>query len=342
MRHRDLEVDNIRKLVGESTNVARTDDLIASFLSKVDRIVEDRFYSKRRLDGGQLSGIWKDCLETVKRDIAVIDGVFTEVPATRTRPKGEIYEMRFVSFMKMKDGPVDHRDVYQLFSFRLRLSRRSVDMDFEAHPVGFTYHAAERVLERGKDIEAAMLRTATELARSLELIACAESHAIEHCRSLFNVPFEDASGALLGEFVAAAPDINRSTEFRKGVVWDVEANRNHQRFFLARTFVDRYLLEPAQAYGMNLLDLWKNEAGEPYRISNARRCMTHGEGLAEYDYLMGDGDIKSLIGLVFADADVRRGMLRHYGEGGVNGTDALLPCGRWYEPHVFLELPEAA
>ena len=340
MRHQDLEADNIRKLVQESAVVEGVDTRMEEFLQKVDRLVYGEFRKHRRLTGTQLRGLWNECMAMVRKDIVVIDGVFTEIPATLAKPKGEVYEMRFVSFMKMKKAPLGYVDIYQLFSFRLRLSRRSVEMDFHGHPAGFSYHATERVLERTKGTDEAMKRVATELAASLELIWAAAEHSLSACEGRLHIPFRDASGALLGEYVHSndAHQYHRWL-FTKGRarVGDLGERRN-PAFFIALTFVDRYLFEPVQSYAMNLLSLWREEAGETYQNANSRRCWTLGQGLAVPGDIERDDDKWDMLRLVFADKAFRRAICRGRPEE-ASPADRMLPAGRWRVNEVEYSRP---
>lgn len=328
MRHRNLEVDEIRTLVSESRVVENTDARMAAFLERVNTLVNARFSNHKRLTGQQLKAIYDECMELVGKDLVVLDGVFTEVSATLSRPKGEVYEMRFVSFMRMPNPPGDNDHLYQLFSFRLRLSRRSVDLDFQWHPVAFSYHATERLVERSTEKVEAMKRIASELAASLELIVCGEKLAVERNGGRFHVPFADASGCLLGEYVPFDLAAVKSTAFRRKCSQEKLHGVPTERLYVARTFVDRYQLEPVQAYAMNLLSLWKKEGGEGYRKANATRCWTEGEGLAVRTSLdPRPGDIK-MIELIFDDPSFARAHCRGKPDD-THAQDYLLPLGRW-------------
>lgn len=335
MRHRDLEAENIRRLVQESAGLEDVGTRIGDFLDRMDKLVNERFKAHRRLSGPQLKEIWSECQSMVARDVVVIDGVVTEVPPTRTRPKGEVYEMRFVSFMKMQNPPPPLTDIYQMFSFRLRMSRRHVWLDFQGHPVGFSYHATERVLERTTANVEAMKKVATELSRSLELIEACKTHALSKTEGRLHIPFEDASGALLGEFVPHSRHFLRKSAFNKWSTADSEHAGKEERFFVARTFVDRYLLEPVQAYGLNLLSLWREEGGNGYDVANDIRCWTAGEGLA----VVGDADRDpahyALLDPIFEDRAFQRAHCRGRPEDTMP-EDHALPKGRWHVPYAEL------
>jgi hypothetical protein len=332
MRHRHLDAENIRTLVTESRVVENTDTLMMAFLEKVETLVNERFRSHRRLTGPQLRAIYDECMDMVAKDLVVLDGVFTEVPPTRTRPKGEVYEMRFVSFMRMQNPPPGDAILYQLFSFRLKLSRRSVSLDFQWHPVAFSYHATERLVERSSEKAAAMRRIATELAGSLELIACADAISIKSGLPNFHTPFADASGALLGEFVPYSPPKTKSTAFKRSCAHDHVIGNPDQRLYIARTFVDRYQLEPVQSYAMNLLSLWREEGGDGYTAQNERRCWTEGDGLAVMTPFVERTGCVRMLELVFADPSFKRAHCRGRPED-TQANDFLLPMGRWREQH---------
>jgi hypothetical protein len=337
MRHRHLDAANIRTLVNESRMVENTDALMTALLEKVESIVHARFKSHRRLTGPQLRAIYDESIALVEKDLVVLDGVFTEVPATRTRPKGEVYEMRFVSFMRMQNPPPGDAILYQLFSFRLKLSRRSVFLDFQWQPVAFSYHATERLVERSSEKEAALKRIATELAGSLELIACADAIASKNDVAIFHMPFSDATGALLGEFVPYTPPKTKSTAFNRACAHDHQLGQPDQRLYIARTFVDRYQLEPVQSYAMNLLSLWKEEGGDGYRKQNERHCWTEGDGLAVLTPYEERADCMRMMELIFADPSFKRAHCRGKPDD-AQATDYLLPMGRWRECHHVPEM----
>lgn len=328
MRHRELEMHDIRKIVHESGMVEKVDFRITDFLDRVDALVDERFYRRRRLTGEQLRSIYHECMDIISKDVVLLDAVFTEIPATRTRPKGEVYEMRFVSFMKMTRLGPQFEDLFQLFSFRLRLSRRDVELDFCGHPVAFSYHAGERLMERGPETNTAMKMIASELAAHLELIRHAERHAIAHTDGRMIIPFRDQSGALFGEFIDVGAQFNRSTRFRKRSVKEAVPTTSSERFFVAKTYVNRFLLEPVQRYSLHLLSLWRNEASEEYETANARRCWTEGEGLAVQGPCLDDPNIERMLGLAFENHDFRRGLGRGCPEEPLP-EDPFLPMGSW-------------
>ncbi len=141
--YRDQTVSKIlaRQTAAGSRVAARA--AFEDVFNSVNGACKHRFRSGRRLQGGELSEIFK----AFERDfdgnvdsIAAFDG---DRPATRTRPKGEAFER-----IRVHTSPFENDGVVWLWTTRLFASRKTAVFETSRLPFSWLQHAVARVYER--------------------------------------------------------------------------------------------------------------------------------------------------------------------------------------------------
>jgi hypothetical protein len=271
MRHQGLEISGIRKLVTEREKIDAVDGLTKVLISNIDRLIADRFAKGRRLSFTELRTVFQQADDVFRQKTSAVATSFTHVPGTFARPKSFAAESLYLGIRRMKTPPNGFYDVYQLFAFRLLGSAKCVMLEVEYLPLAFQYHAAERLLERVRDTDAAFLDVAKALAQWSLVIKKAQYTAVHRIGGFLNIPAVDNRGALLGEYVSQLPEPAVSIEYneRGGFESRWAAPTLRHSMFIVSTFVDRFVLRPNQLFSMNLLTDWKSRLSEEYERVNS-------------------------------------------------------------------------
>jgi|GEM_PF-6911775 len=142
IKHRNLVAPQIKSLVGDTTFVLggnrAFEDIFTEVLTSLGRV----FDRGRRLRETELTGVMGNLDALIRNHLPIIRAEHDFLPPTRTRPKGEAHEFRYVFLGSVNGGE------YRLVAMRLLGTRKTIKLETHQLPVGFTYHAAERYLER--------------------------------------------------------------------------------------------------------------------------------------------------------------------------------------------------
>lgn len=266
LKHRNISADSIRSLVQEDTGAAAVADEITAIYDTLHEVITPTHINGRKLKGDVLSSVFEECCNRFVNMSNPIDADRSFREATRTRPKGEAYQARFVSFKRIEDSLSKHEQ-YQLFNFRIFASRKLVRIEYQQQPFAFQYHAAERLLERGQEKQGALRRLAESVYRASAILLAAQKYSTEKLDRRMIVPMSDGSGLLLGDY------ISKSVSSGKRRTYDHSSCRENginiagsDTTFLARTFVSNGMLRPDQLKLTQDIAKWQTD----YNSENLR------------------------------------------------------------------------
>lgn len=191
MRHQGLEVSGIRKLVSEREKIDAVEGLTKVLISNFDRLILGKFAKGRRLSFDELRSVFKQADEVFRQKTTAVATSFHHVPGTFARPKSFAAESLYLGVRRMKNPPPGFHDVYQLFGFRLLGTAKCVMLEVDYLPLAFQYHAAERLMERVRDTDAAFLDVARSLAEWSVLLKKAQYTATGKIDGFLNIPAKD-------------------------------------------------------------------------------------------------------------------------------------------------------
>lgn len=255
-KHRTITADAIRSLVSEDAAAQRVAAEIPEIYGALDRAIKPFFQNGRKLKGEELRQLFENCIEHFKRMAPPVDYDSAFRPPTRTRPKGEAYQARFVSAKRIENS-LNGREQYQLFAFTIFASRKAVVLDYQEHPITFQYHTAERLLERSQEKASAIWRLANAVYKWSAVIILAQKHSLADLDSRMLLPLEE-SGILLGDYVPRSLfSGTRRTYDANGCREQKAKMENTDYTFLARTFVSVGMLRPEQIKLMNDMNTWE-------------------------------------------------------------------------------------
>lgn len=261
MRHSELDVEKIRDLVKSSEGLPGRATSVFQLFVDISDIVTDHFVQNKRLPDGVLEQILAACDETVKK-FKPISCRQDHRPATKARPKGDRFELCY-SLLIQPRRVEGFDDFYQLCSMRIYATRKNLRLDFITHPAAFQYHAAERFMERAVDIDDALQSLGRTLIEWLPYIYGAESGLMTDGGCC--LPVGDNVGMMIGEFTEHASSTAIRYDFGKNtgpLPTKMPKPIGPDRTFMARTFVARTQLRPAQAHAMKLLSDWHANSDE--------------------------------------------------------------------------------
>lgn len=259
MRHDNLDAEKIRSLVKASEGTSERNDLLSNLIEAIGLIVVKRFALNRKLPGKTLELLFKHCDSVIRDRFRPLDYQHDRKPSTRTHPKGEQLESCYSMLVHLSGRENGFYDLYQLVSVRLFATRKFFRIDVIAHPAAFQYHAAERLMERTMGVEDALDVLGRNLSKWIPFISEAELRLPTDGGCC--VPVEYNAGMLVGEFTNKLAVGAMRYDFNKNGVdtTPLRMNPGHMRAFVARTFVSRHQLRPAQAYAMKLLTNWDQQ-----------------------------------------------------------------------------------
>ncbi len=247
MRHDSLDVEKIRNLVKSNEGFSRRHDLLAGAVGLIKVTARSHFSSGGGLTSKALGAFFRVCDGVIRNDaFRPLQYSFDRKMVTTAR------QARYSMLVPMSAAE-GFDDLYQLVSVHLWGTKKSLRLDVILHPMAFQYHAAERLMERTNGVDDALDLLGANLSKWMPFAALADTAL--PTEGGFCLPVGDNTGMMIGEFT----DKLRSYALRlkvdkQGV--DERHLRIDRRFFVARTFVSRHQLRPAQAYAMNLLTEW--------------------------------------------------------------------------------------
>lgn len=329
-RHHSLEASGIRKLVAESRGMETTDAVLTSTMTAMEKLVMERFSKGKKLDGGRLQNLLKSCDAIFRDRIRPIRYHSETLPATKVHPKGDAYEVCYVGVKRLAADLANYDELYQLFSFRLHVTRKSVSISLESLPYAFQYHAAERLMERAENVDTAFWQIASDLAEWSTMLKKSEYFARRHNEGSMSVPIMGTAGILIGEFAPRAT----SPSDRKVVIDGIglrlcrlsvrEGSQSHM--FVGKTFIGRFVMRPNQAYSMKLLTDWRAAHSETY-------CPTVSDTVWERRHLTPQavlsGEAVSALVSILDNPILRRSLHPDHLVNRIVQSDWDLPLGEW-------------
>lgn len=271
MKHRNIDAEAIRHLVREDANAARVSEEMTSIYQALDDAIKPFFITGKKLKGDDLRAMFEECCDRFIQISLPVDQDRSFRAPTRTRPKGEAYQARFVGVKRIENSPTG-TEQYQLFGFSIFASRKTVILDFQEQPFAFQYHTAERLLERNSEKVNALHRLGAAVYAWSATILLARQYALKELDNRLVLPMQDNTGILLGDY------IERSIYSGKRRCYEYSSCREQDRFianlnfgFLARTFVSNGMLRDDQRLLMDQLVAWQQE----FRDQNLASIRSH-------------------------------------------------------------------
>jgi hypothetical protein len=264
MRHRELSADDIRLLAADAATVDHSREGLAWVQSTIEKVVGSHFYNGRRITHPQCKALAAQLDDLVQRRMAPLDIRDRERRPTLAKPKGGAVESSYVGIFRMKDSPSFDR-LYSLYTLRTTITSRAIEVEYNTLPVAFTYHVAERLMLRTRDVSEALHDIGNELADWAVFLSKTDGRP-QFSHNFMAVPFMDRRGALLGEYVNIRHVENFLVRYDEDGEFISESQPwlKTRRHFLVRTFVDRYKLRPNQSHAMRLLETWRREYDDVY------------------------------------------------------------------------------
>ncbi len=252
--HRDLAASDIRKLVAELGGVSILTKDLVNYVTLAGGFVLQRFARGKRLSASDLQDIFENADQIVGSDIAPCGRWRASREANRFHPNGQKMEAAYMIICT--DGAN-----FQLYAIRIEGSQKKVRFEITGIPFGFTYHTAERYLERYGKTDYPLNAIGRGLVDYAFCLFVTGPFARDRNAGHMNIPAPDGSGIFLGEF----KDFNSLSyclEFdcyggRKLPVDNVFLTRSP--IFVAQTFVDRHQMRPEQTAAAQMLADWTAE-----------------------------------------------------------------------------------
>lgn len=261
-KHQNIDREAIANLVNENRLTLDIARQIKAFYDELDAIIAPFSVSGRKFKGDDLKDLFSGCCEHFETKMPILDRDVTYREPTKTRPKGEAYQARYVGFKQIEDANA-RTEQYQLFNFSIFASRKKIELAFQEQPFTFQYHTAERLLERAESKKDALRRLAEAMYIWATPILESKRHAYKSIDRKLAYPMPDGSGLLLGEFIA------QNIYFGSRRLYDHNGCReqtmkvdNYDFMFLARTFVGNSLLADGQLSLAEQLLTWLGKHSE--------------------------------------------------------------------------------
>lgn len=255
-KHQNIDREAIVDLVAENQLTTRVSQQIKAFYDELDAIIAPFSVSGRKFKGNNVKELFSRCCEIFETKMPVIDRDISYREPTRTRPKGEAYQARYVGFKQIENADA-RTEQYQLFNFTIFASRKKILLTFQEQPFSFQYHTAERLLERTETKKDALKRLAEAIYTWSTAILESKGHSYKSIQRKLAYPMPDGTGLLLGDF------LDRNIHYGCTRFYDQMGARergisvgNYDFMFLARTFVGNSLLSDNQLQLSNRLLSW--------------------------------------------------------------------------------------
>lgn len=256
-----------KKLRRETRNARNTEAELARVIEGVHGLVEGYFANNRRIKGGDLRGMFEDIDASVRDGMTAVRYRFDERPATRARPKSEAYEAMYV-LVNNQESDTETRDrVFRLHAMRIFGSRKKVEIDVRPLPASFSRHSAERLHERGGNVDDSIQALGNHLVEWMLLPVLASDVMSDFNIGRFCVP-GPSSGLMMGfiDTTAAVPaGVRYSFNARVAMQESIFPDPLEPYLYSANTYVGE---ADATAYQMDLrrcFEVWRDAAGDAYR-----------------------------------------------------------------------------
>lgn len=192
LKHKNLDAPRIRNLVREDAVTGKFDDASVAMFSDLLLYLGGIFDRGRRLRAEELKTVMDIVDSRIREGFLVVRSGKSNIPPTRIKPKGESYENRYIAVHRIEANS------YILVAYRLLGTRKVIRLEQAALPIGFTYHAAERMLERAADVEMAFRQIAESLLEYMVFTKLGEVPCVKNLACDLLIPDVGGHGALLG------------------------------------------------------------------------------------------------------------------------------------------------
>jgi hypothetical protein len=259
-RHSNLDKDAIRSLVDQASRVATVSNKIAAIQKTVMATVKERFRHGKKLTGIDLAVLLNGVDGAITSDFHPLDHQTTKIPPTRVHPKGEKHENLYVGLRVREGTEKTTNPVYQLFMFRFYMTRKAVFMETRNLPLAFTYHAAERIIERTRNVDEAFRTIANGLLEWAPMLHHAADVSVEKNAGFMAHPCSNRSGLFLGDYLEGN---NGRAEYvgMDGVGFERGTGKiehSDMPIYVARTFIETDELRPDQTELADTLSMWRS------------------------------------------------------------------------------------
>jgi hypothetical protein len=259
LKHRNIDAAAIRNLVKEDAGAAKVSQNLVDIYNMLDATIKPFFITGKKLRGDDLRTMFNECCTRFLQMCTPVDEDRSFREATRTKPKGEVYQARFVSFKRI-EASLNDTEQYQLFNFRIYASRKYVVLDFQEQPFAFQYHTAERLLERGTEKKDSLYQLASSVYRYAAFILAIKRFASDKLDSRLVLPLAGATGVLLGDFIDRSVYSGKRRQYNHtSCVEREQLVANFDFCFLARTFVSNGMLGDDQRELMHSIEEWRHK-----------------------------------------------------------------------------------
>jgi hypothetical protein len=258
-RHGNLDKDAIRSLVDQASRVATLSSKLTAIQKTVMETVKERFRHGKKLTGIDLSVLLNGVDGAISSDFHPLDQQTTKIQPTRIHPKGEKCENLYVGLRVREGTEKTTNPIYQLFVFRFYITRKAVLMETRNLPLAFSYHAAERIIERSRNVDEAFRTIATGLLEWAPMLHHAAEVSVEKNGGFMAHPCSNRSGLFLGDYLEGS---NGKAHYvgMDGVGLERgtgTVEHSDKPIYVARTFVEAYELRPDQTELADALSMWR-------------------------------------------------------------------------------------
>jgi hypothetical protein len=260
-KHKNLVGNQILNLASEhrlsNDAYAITEEIVRTITSKMCSGPD----VGRKLRGHEL----KDIVETPRRNIVdrsiLLQHESASKRATLGRPNSDVYDDFYLYVYSASET-----DMLPM-TMRVIGSRAQIELEFSTPPVAFTYHAAERLLEREGEKERAIRSISASLLDMYPFLKIVEELVAKNLHSEMLVPDIDGHGVFLGSLYQTHARPLRFIIRREGMqrlrmesLWPLGLE------FVAHTFVDNSRLRPAQIRFADAIRAWRARNLEANRV----------------------------------------------------------------------------
>lgn len=250
-KHKNLKASKIKDLACDANIAAMASDRVGKTLDVLSAVFIESLKQGRRLKSDELELIVDTIEHNFENDMIVIAQRYFDKPASRTRPKSEEFERNYVVVSNLGG------DFFTIFAIRFHVTRRMIHYSCSELPIAFTYHCAERLMERGRNISQAAKEISLSLLEMLIFSKLAEPVSAEHLQNYMILPAIELDGAFLGTYDMHDPyDYKMSFKDINGLIPHSSGVTARKRY-VAKTFVDDKKLSRKQEEVIDNIFDWR-------------------------------------------------------------------------------------
>jgi hypothetical protein len=272
MRQENLTDDDKQRLVVESRSLNGLQGALSSIYDYIEQSVSATFSSGNGLKPNRLEELNSAIDFLVIKHMRPLKSRYDSRPGSKATGTPPAFESCHVLVMPSRANSSAGENVYQLFSLRLLVSKREIDVVLRPIPAAFRFHAASRLLQRAPAVDFAMRQTAMDLANWTAFLKHSEWAGINFTSTQMFIPAFRATGLILGNYDPNyGLDVGVRTTISNGTVTtsEIPADPLDPAMFFANTFVgDDDLAESQRHFKKRLLE-WKTSCGDRMDVSQA-------------------------------------------------------------------------